>query len=99
MTLKGFNLYESNMYNIEWMRLLGHKARSARLFGGQMELDTYRMRDGKVLVLVEYKKDEKWEVVIYDRADIEERTWVFFDRVDAQKKFTEIKMADRGAKS
>lgn len=64
-----------------------------------MELDTYRMRDGKVLVLVEYKQEDKWEVVIYDRADIEERTWVFFDRVDAQKKFTEIKQGDKGAKS
>lgn len=64
-----------------------------------MELDTYRMRDGKTLVLVEYKQEDKWEVVIYDRADIEERTWVFFDRVDAQKKFTEIKQGDKGAKS
>ena len=35
------------MFGIELMRLLG---------GGTMELDTYRMRDGSVLVLVEHDK-------------------------------------------
>ena len=74
------------MYGIELMRLLG---------GKQMELDTYRMRNGNVLVLVEHKDLETLEVVIYNRSDIEERTWQFFDKDDAQKKFAEVKKADQ----
>lgn len=60
-----------------------------------MELDTYRMRNRNVLVLVEWKKDERWEVTIYTPSDIEERTWVFFDEYDAMKKFNELKEADK----
>lgn len=60
-----------------------------------MELDTYRMRNGNVLVLVEWKKEDRWEVTIYNRSDIEERTWLFFFRDEAQKKFDEVKKADK----
>ena len=60
-----------------------------------MELDTYRMRNGNVLVLVEHKDQELLEVTIYNRSDIEEQTWQFFDKDDAQKKFNEIKSADQ----
>ena len=60
-----------------------------------MELDTYRMRNGNVLVLVEHKDLETLEVVIYNRSDIEERTWQFFDKDDAQKKFNEIREEDK----
>lgn len=74
------------MFGIELMRLLG---------GGQVELDTYRMRNGNVLVLVEWKKEDRWEVTIYNRSDIEERTWLFFFRDEAQKKFDEVKKADK----
>lgn len=72
------------MYNIELMRLLG---------GLTMELDTYRMRNGSVLVLVEIK--DRYEVTIYDKSDIEERTWPFFFREDAEKKFEEEKKRDQ----
>jgi hypothetical protein len=74
------------MFGIELMRLLG---------GTVMELDTYRMRDGNVLVLVEIKDQELFEVTIYNRSDIEERTWQFFDKDDAEKKFAEVKKADK----
>lgn len=74
------------MFGIELMRLLGV---------GQVELDTYRMRNGNVLVLVEWKKEDRWEVTIYNRSDIEERTWLFFFRDEAQKKFDEVKKADK----
>lgn len=76
------------MFGIELMRLLGV---------GQVELDTYRMRNGNVLVLVEWKKEDRWEVTIYNRSDIEERTWLFFFRDEAQKKFDEVKKADKEA--
>jgi hypothetical protein len=74
------------MFGIELMRLLG---------GGKVELETYRMRNGNVLVLVEHKKEEMLEVTIYNRSDIEERTWQFFDKDEAQKKFNEVKAHDR----
>jgi len=74
------------MFGIELMRLLG---------GGTMEIDTYRMRNGNILVLVEHKKEDSYEVTIYNRSDIEERTWQFFDKDDAEKKFEEVKVADK----
>jgi hypothetical protein len=73
------------MFGIELMRLLG---------GGTMEVDTYRMRNGSTLVLIELK-DESYEVTIYNRSDIEERTWKFFDEYEAMKKFNEVKAADK----
>jgi hypothetical protein len=75
------------MFGIELMRLLGGKV---------MELDTYRMRNGDTLVLVERKGEELFEVTIYNRSDIEDRTWQFFDLDDAQKKFAEVKARDQG---
>jgi hypothetical protein len=74
------------MFGIELMRLLGGKV---------MELETYRMRNGDTLVLVERKNEELFEVTIYNRSDIEDRTWQFFDLDDAQKKFREVKAADQ----
>jgi hypothetical protein len=74
------------MFGIELMRLLGGKV---------MERETYRMRSGSVLVLVELKDEELFEVTIYNRSDIEEKTWQFFDLDDAEKKFAEVKAADQ----
>ncbi len=72
------------MFGIELMRLLGK----------QMELDTYRMRNKNVLVLTELKDQDRYEVTIYLPSDIEERTWIFFFKDEAWKKFDEIKKAD-----
>ena len=74
------------MFGIELMRLLG---------GGEMELATYRMRNKNTLVLLQYTKEDRYEVTIYNRSDIEERTWEFFDKAEAQKKFKEVKLADK----
>ena len=54
------------------------------------------MRNGNILVLVERKELELLEVSIYDKADIEQHTWQFFDKDDAEKKFNEVKKADQG---
>ena len=74
------------MFGIELMRLLG---------GGEVELDTYRMKNKSVLVLVQFMKEDRYEVTIYNRSDIEERTWEFFDKAEAQKKFDEVKREDK----
>lgn len=74
------------MYGVELMRLLG---------GQQMELETYKMRNGHVLVLVELKEHDRYEVTIYNRSDIEERSWIFFFKDEAKKKFDEVKKADQ----
>ena len=72
------------MFGIELMWLLG---------GGKVELETYKMRNGSVLVLVE--EGDRYEVTIYNKSDIEERTWQFFFKHEAQKKFNEEKARDR----
>jgi len=74
------------MFGIELMRLLG---------GGTMEIETYRMRDGSVLVLVENEKGVRYEVTIYDKSDIEQRTWPHFFLHDAKKQFEELKKKDQ----
>jgi hypothetical protein len=74
------------MFGIELMRLLG---------GSTMELDTYRMRNGNVLVLTHVEFRGLYEVTIYNRSDIEERTWEFHEKSEAEKKFEEVKAADK----
>jgi hypothetical protein len=59
-----------------------------------MELETYRMRDKNVLVLTFVEFRGLYEVTIYNRSDIEERTWEFHEKDDAYKKFREVKAAD-----
>jgi len=75
------------MFGIELMRLLG---------GREMELDTYRMRDGNVLVIMFKEFNGIYEVSIYNRSDIEERSWEFHEKAEAMQKFEEVKMADAG---
>lgn len=78
------------MYGMELMRLLG---------GKKMEIETYRMRNGNVLVLTFVEFKGLYEVTIYNRSDIEERTWEFHEETEAHKKFKEVKAADMsGAK-
>jgi hypothetical protein len=60
-----------------------------------MELDTYRMRNGNVLVLTHVEFRGLYEVSIYTKADIEERTWEFHEKAEAEKKFEEVKIADK----
>lgn len=74
------------MFGIELMRLLG---------GSTMELDTYRMRNGNVLVLTFVEFKGLYEVTIYNRSDIEERTWEFHEKAEAEKKFAEVKAEDK----
>jgi hypothetical protein len=74
------------IYYIELMRLLG---------GQQVELETYRMRNGSILVLTEEKKGDRFEVAIYDKADIGQALWQFFFRDDAMKKFHQLKTDDQ----
>jgi hypothetical protein len=77
------------MYGIELMRLLG---------GNKVELATYKMKNGNTLVLVELKHLDVYEVTIYNKSDIEERTWQFFFREEAQEKFDAVKAADKETK-
>ena len=60
-----------------------------------MELDTYRMRDGSVLVLVEHDKGTRYEVTIYDKSDIEQRTWPYFFLHEAKKQFEAVRTQDK----
>lgn len=75
------------MFGIELMRILSWRPK--------VELETYRMRNKNTLVLVHMKEGDRYEVTIYLPSDIEERTWPFFLREDAQKKFDELKTADQ----
>jgi hypothetical protein len=87
MTVKGSNLYESNMFGIELMRILSWRP--------QVELETYKMRNKNTLVLVHIQAQDRYEVTIYLPSDIEDRSWIFFLREDAKKKFDEIKKEDQ----
>ena len=75
------------MFGIELMRLLAGRP--------EMEIETYRMRDGSVLVLVENEKGIRYEVTVYDRSDIEQKTFPYFFLHDAKKQFEEIKKQDQ----
>lgn len=61
-----------------------------------MEIDTYRMRNGDTLVLVEDDNKTRYEVTIYDRSDIEQQSWPYFFLEDAKRKFAAIKGKDQG---
>jgi hypothetical protein len=75
------------MFGIEWMRLLTRRP--------QVEIETYRMRNGNVLVLTFVEFKGLYEVTIYNRSDIEERTWEFHEEAEAHRKFNEVKVADK----
>jgi len=60
-----------------------------------MELATYKMRNGDTLVLFFNEFTSVYVVTVYNRSDIEERSWEFYEKVDGQKKFDEVKQADQ----
>jgi hypothetical protein len=75
------------MFGIELMRLLARRPK--------MELDTYRMRDGNILVLTHSEFKGLYEVSIYNKSDIEERTWEFHEEREARRHFNELKAFDQ----
>lgn len=79
------------MWGIELMRLLNTEAKME-------ELDTYRMRDGGVLVLAFNEMRGMYSVAYYSRADIEEWVQEYAELNSAREQFELRKRADRGPK-